>query len=283
MKFGFLGGAAGIAGVLLNPIKNNDDGTYSLDELRMKIRGSDIHEPKTSLAIVENTHNICGGKVISLKWLDEIATVCKANEMKLHMDGARVFHAAEYLKVPVSRIARDCDSLTFCLSKSLCAPVGSVLVGSSEFIKRARRMRKALGGGMRQAGVLAAAGLVALEDIVPKLDDDHKHLLKIAQAVHNLKSPFVDIDINAVQTNICMMEFKQPNKFSALDFVNRIKEVTDDELSAGVKDSSGNGIIIKAWARDEWNCVRLVVYHHINDDLVDLAIKKFEYCIKQIA
>lgn len=278
-----VGGAASIAGVLLSTIKNNDDGTYSLKEMATKIRGSDQHEPKTQLAIVENTQNVCGGKVVPLNWLDEFTALCKRYRIKAHMDGARVFHAAEYLNVPVSRIAQDFDSLTFCLSKSLCAPVGSVVVGSQEFINQARRMRKALGGAMRQAGILAAAGLFAIDNILPKLGNDHRHMLKITKAIHDLKSPFVDVDLNSVQTNIAIIKLTQPNKFSMTDFVNRMKEITDDELKAGITDLSGNGIVVKFCSRDEWtDFIRLVIYHHINDELVDLAIKKFEYVIKQL-
>lgn len=142
-----LGEAASITGVSLNPLPNNTDGTFSLNEFRSRIRGSDpLHEPKTKLVIVENTHNLCGGRVIPLEWMDELAVICKKRKIKMHMDGARVFHAAEYLDVDVSRIARDFDSIVFNLCKSLCAPVGSVLMGSNEFIKRARRTRMALGG-----------------------------------------------------------------------------------------------------------------------------------------
>lgn len=250
--------------------------------MRAKIRGSDIHEPKTSLAIVENTHNICGGKVIPMKWLDEFVAVCKEYKIKMHMDGARIFHAAEYLKLPVSRLARDFDSVQFCLSKSLCAPVGSMLVGSMGFIAYARRMRKLLGGGMRQAGVLAAAGLVALDDIVPKLGETHKQMLKIAQAIYDLKSPYVTTKIDGIQTNICMVYFLQPDKYSANYLIKRFAEIRDGELKAGITDDRGNGIIVKACARDEWNCIRFVVYHHIDDNLTDLAIKKILYCINEL-
>lgn len=276
------GGAASVAGVSLNVIPNNEDGTYSLDEFRAKIRGQDQHEPRTTLAIVENTHNICGGKVIPLKWLDEISSICKEHRIKMHMDGARVFHAAEYLKVPISRLAQDFDSITFCLSKSLCAPVGSVLVGSKEFIALARRMRKVLGGGMRQAGILAAAGLVAFDEIVPHIAKDHERMIKIAKAINELKNPYVTADVGSVQTNICMMNFLQSDKHSANYLVKRLQEVINDELHSGIVDSMGKGIIVKACARNEWNCIRLVVYHHIDDNLVDLAIKKIQYCINEL-
>lgn len=276
------GGAASIAGVLLNVIPNNPDGTYSLQEFRSRIRGGDAHEPVTTLAIVENTHNICGGKVIPLKWIDELVPICKSHNIKLHMDGARIFHAANYLDVPVSRIARDFDSITFCLSKSLCAPVGSILVGTKEFIHRARRFRKVLGGGMRQVGILAAAGIVAIDEIVAKLADDHRHTKEISQAIYDMKSPFISVDINNVQTNICMINMLQPQKYTAKYLVNRLQNITTEEIMAGITDNDGNGIVVKVSARDEWNCIRYVVYHHINDDLTRLVIKKIKFCIDEM-
>ena len=264
-------------------VPNKEDGTFSLDEFRLRIRGSDkIHEPITTLAIVENTHNVKGGKVISLEWLDKLVSICKTNDIKLHMDGARVFHAAKYLNVPVSRVARDFDSLTFCLSKSLCAPVGSILVGSKDFICQARRIRKVLGGGMRQVGILAAAGLVALKEIVPKLGDDHRHTKQIAQSIYDSKNPFITVDIDKVETNICMIYLLKPEKYSAKYFVDRLQKITPEELSDGITDKSGNGVIIKTCARDEWSCIRYVVYHHIDDELTELAIKKFKYCIAEL-
>lgn len=266
----------------MSTIPNNDDGTFSLDTFRLKIRGDDIHEPKTTLAIVENTQNICGGKVMPLDWLNEFTSICKSNSIKMHMDGARVFHAAEYLNISVAHLTRDFDSITFCLSKSLCAPVGSVLVGSKQFIAKARRMRKVLGGGMRQAGILAAAGLVALDEIVPNLGNDHIRMKRIAQAICDLKSPFLTTDVDKVQTNICMIHFLQSNKVSADDFVKRISEIKSEELAAGVIDSNGNGIILQAWARSERNCIRIVIYYHIDDNLTELAIKKLQYCINEL-
>ncbi|XP_055306445.1 uncharacterized protein LOC129570757 [Sitodiplosis mosellana] len=276
------GGAATIAGVSLDIIPNNEDGTYSLDEFRSKIRGSDeIHEPTTTMAVVENTHNISGGKVVPLEWIDKLASICKSEGIKLHMDGSRVFHAAKYLNVPVSRIARDFDSLTFCLTK-VCAPIGSVLLGSKDFIRQARRIRKALGGGMRQVGVLAAAGLVALREVVPKLGDDHRHTKQIAQAIYDSKSPFITVEINKVQTNICMIHLLKSEKYSAKYFVERLQKITPEELSEGITDKSGNGVVIKVCARDEWNCIRYVVYHHIDDESTELAIKKIKYCIAEL-
>lgn len=129
------GGAAQLAGVSLNLIHNNVDGTFCLKELRGKIRGFDVHEPKTALVLVENTHNMCGGKVLPMKWLEELSAICKENGLKLHMDGARVFNAAEYLGVPVANVVKDVDSVCFCLSKNLSCPIGSILLGTKEFVK----------------------------------------------------------------------------------------------------------------------------------------------------
>lgn len=268
--------------MLLSTIPNNNDGTFSLNELRSKIRGSDCHEPKTSLVVVENTHNMCGGKVIPLEWLDELNAVCKENKLKMHMDGARIFNAADYLNVPVSRIVRDFDSVTFCLSKGLCAPIGSVLIGTKEFIDRARYLRKGLGGGMRQVGLLAAAGLVALDDIVPQLRNDHRHARQIAKAIHDLKNPFVSIEIDNVQTNICMIHMLQPNKYSAKYLLERLKQISERELTAGITDKDGNGIVLKVSTKHERNCIRYVTYYHIDDEITELAIKKFKFCIEEM-
>lgn len=226
----------------MNAIPNNEDGTYSLAEFEKRIRGIDDHEPSTSLAIVENTHNVCGGKVVPMKWIDELVSICKSHQIKMHMDGARVFHAAEYLNIPVAQITRHFDSITFCLSKSLCAPVGSILLGSTDFIRQARRIRKVLGGGMRQIGILAAAGLVAFEEVVPNLGDVHKRTKQIAQAIYDMKSPFVTVDIDNIQTNICMIHLLKPENYSAKYLVDRLGETTTKELADGVTDKLGNGI-----------------------------------------
>lgn len=275
------GSASTLGGVAFNTITNLKDGTFDLAEFKSKIRGTDFHEPVTRLAIVENTHNMCGGKAIPLEWIDEFVQICRERNIRTHMDGARVFHAAEYLKVPVSRIARDFDSLTFCLSKSLCAPVGSIIVGSETFITEARRVRKSLGGGMRQAGILAAAGLVALDEIVPKLGDDHRRILKIAHAVHELKNPFVKIDLENVHSNILLFELTDRQKYSADFLAKRFAQVGNKEISDGIVDNDGRPIVVRASSRD-WNFMRIVIYRHINDELVDNAIKKMRYCIQEL-
>ncbi|XP_053698225.1 uncharacterized protein LOC128745222 [Sabethes cyaneus] len=273
------GGAAQIAGVQLNIIKNLPDGTFNLDELRNKFRGYDIHEPKTTLVMVENTHNICGGKVIPLEWIENLSKICKQNSTKLHMDGARIFNAAEYLNVPVSRIVRDVDSVCYCLSKGLACPVGSVLIGSKDFIQEAHRLRKALGGGMRQVGFLAAAGLCALDEIVPILRDDHERTRKIAQAIHAMNSSVIAVDLDNVQTNILLLEILK-KEIKAYNLSDRFAEVQPKEVDDGIVDSQGKGISVKISARD-WAFARIVVYTNITDEEVDLAIMKIKYVIQE--
>ncbi|XP_062124141.1 LOW QUALITY PROTEIN: uncharacterized protein LOC133837409 [Drosophila sulfurigaster albostrigata] len=279
------GGASHLAGVQLATIRNQPDGTFSLQELRHKIRNyKDCHEPITSLVVVENTHNICGGKVIPLAYLDELAALVRepgvgTTRIALHMDGARVFNAAAALGVSVERITRDFDSVSVCLSKGLSAPVGSVLVGSKDFIAEAHRLRKALGGGMRQAGILAAAGLVALEQVVPLLGKDHEHTKLIAEGVDKLRSPNIVVDMATVQTNILLLQIKQP-KLAADEFAKHLAVIEPEEIAAGVTDKQGAGIVLKASARD-WEFMRLVLYHQVDDEQVELAIKKLTYVIKQ--
>uniref|UniRef100_A0A0K8WJI0 L-allo-threonine aldolase n=1 Tax=Bactrocera latifrons TaxID=174628 RepID=A0A0K8WJI0_BACLA len=197
------------------------------------------------------------------------------------MDGARVFNAAAALQVPVARIARDFDSVNICLSKGLSAPVGSVLVGSEAFIRQGRRLRKALGGGMRQAGILAAAGIVALDTIVPRLREDQQKTRRIAEAIHKAKSPNVTVDLATVHTNILLIHL--PNaKFGATAFAKRCSEVTPEELAAGVHAAhKEQGIKLKVSARD-WQFARIVLYHQISDADVDLVIKKFNYIIRDV-
>ena len=198
------------------------------------------------------------------------------------MDGARIFNAAEYLKVPVSRVARDVESVCFCLSKSLSCPVGSLLVGTKQFVDTARRFRKALGGGMRQAGYLAAPGLCALETIVPLLGNDHRHTRQFAEAIDNLESSIFKVDLKKVHTNILMiMVSENPKKITSLDLSNRLKEVTDSEVSDGVCDKDQKSIIVKSSCKN-LSTLRVVFYQQIDDELTELAIKKVVHVIKEL-
>jgi threonine aldolase len=168
------GGAAAFGGVVMTPIRNHESGELDLDQLGDELeRPPDAHFAPPSLIALENTHNLVGGAAVDLSHMAAVADLARAHHLPVHLDGARVFNAAITLETTPKRIASYADSVSFCLSKGLAAPVGSLLCGSREFIGRARRMRKALGGGMRQAGIIAAAGIVALETMIDRLAEDH--------------------------------------------------------------------------------------------------------------
>jgi len=200
-----VGGAARIANVLVNPLPNNADGGLNADDVVAATRMTGGHVPVTRLLCLENTQNRCGGTAVPLSVMDELTRVAHAGGLSVHLDGARLFNAALALETTPARVARDCDSVSFCLSKGLGCPVGSVLCGSNDFIERARRNRRMLGGGMRQAGVIAAAGLFALDNNVGRLADDHVHARRLAEAlgkhgVFRVKQP---------QTNIVVIELQR--------------------------------------------------------------------------
>lgn len=191
------GGAAVLGSIQPQPLDFMPDGSLDLAVVAANIKPDDPHFAKTTLLCLENTQ---GGKVLPLDYLAQARDFADQHGLGLHLDGARVFNASVKLDVPVTDISRHFDSISVCLSKGLCAPVGSVLCGTVEIIRQALRWRKMLGGGMRQAGVLAAAGILSLTEQVQYLRDDHENALLLAQALHEL--PGLEIDLNAVQTNM---------------------------------------------------------------------------------
>ncbi|MFW8632029.1 low-specificity L-threonine aldolase [Vibrio natriegens] len=191
------GGAAVLGSIQPQPIENNPDGTLPFDKLAAAIKPDDMHFARTRLLSLENTIN---GKVLPLTYLAEAREFVNQHNLKLHLDGARVFNAAVALDIPVKEIAQYFDSMTICLSKGLCAPVGSLLLGSKEYIAKARRLRKMVGGGMRQAGILAAAGKLAITEQVLQLKQDHINAKTLAQGLAEL--PGFSVNPDLVQTNI---------------------------------------------------------------------------------
>ena len=194
------GGTAALGGVHPRTLANRSDGTLDLGEVEAAIRADNPHYPVSRLLALENTHNRCGGQVLEPAYMDAAADLAHAHGMRLHVDGARIWNAAVALGVPVSRLLRGADSVSACLSKGLAAPVGSVVAGDGEFVRRARRLRKAVGGGMRQAGVIAAAGIVALNEMVERLAEDHANARLLAEGLAALDG--VSIDPAAVRTNL---------------------------------------------------------------------------------
>jgi len=177
------GGMAALGGIFPHPIPNQKDGTLRLEDIRAAIQPDDQHRTVTKLVCIENTQNICGGLPLTVEYTQQVSQLAKENGLKFHIDGARIFNAAAALGVDVKELVTPADSVMFCLSKGLVAPVGSMLVGGSAFIAKALRLRKMLGGGMRQVGVLAAAGLVSLEKMAGRLKQDHARAKNLYEAL----------------------------------------------------------------------------------------------------
>jgi threonine aldolase len=203
-----VGGMAALGGIQPRTLANQPDGTFVLDDIRSAIRGDNVHWPRTRLITLENTHNSCYGTPLAPEYVKSVYELAKSHGVKVHTDGARIFNAAIALGVPAAEIARWTDTISFCLSKGLSAPVGSLLCGPPEFIAEARRQRKMVGGGMRQAGILAAAGLVALETMIDRLADDHANARYLAESIADI--PGIDLDPARVKTNIVFFDLEPP-------------------------------------------------------------------------
>ena len=192
------GGMAALGGIMPHTLPNQPDGTLRLADIQTAIRADNAHFPRSRLVCLENTHNTCNGTPLSVDYVAQVAQLAHARGLQVHMDGARIFNAAAALGADVRTLVKDVDSVTFCLSKGLCAPVGSVLCGSRDFIAAARRARKVLGGGMRQAGIIAAAGLIALEEMTVRLSEDHAHAQHLAAGFAALPG----VEVGPAHTNI---------------------------------------------------------------------------------
>jgi len=239
-----------VAGSLMPRTLRGAAGALDPDEVADAIRTEDVHFPRTGLVCLENTHNRAGGTVVSLEQTRAVCAVAHAAGVPVHVDGARIFNAALALGVDAATLVADADSVMFSLSKGLSAPVGSVLVGGQAFIAAARRARKLLGGGMRQAGILAAPGVVALERMVDRLAEDHAHARLLAERLAAV--PGIAIDLATVQTNI--VNFRtEPSGLEAPTFSAHLRE---------------RGVL--AGARDRWT-IRMVTHRHVTAADVEAA------------
>lgn len=199
-----VGGAAVIGGHPFRTVPNDRFGMMNPDDVRGAIRPENIHFPRTGLLLLENTHNLRGGAVLTKDQMSSLVDVMHSNGIPVHLDGSRIFNAASFLDQPVDQLTADVDTLTFCLSKALAAPVGSLVVGSRETMQAARQARKLLGGGMRQAGVIAAAGIVGLEQMVERLPEDHAVAARLASALAEM--PGLSVDLDVTQTNLVFVD-----------------------------------------------------------------------------
>jgi threonine aldolase len=249
------GGIAALGGVHPYPLQTQPDGTLLVDDIRAAYRSDDPHYPISRLITLENTHNRCGGVPLSVDYMRQVKQVAQAYGLKIHVDGARIFNAAAALGVPARLLVDTADSITFCLSKALCAPVGSVLCGTREFIYRARRIRKQLGGGMRQAGVLAAAGIVALEQMVDRLPEDHLRAQALARGLARI--PGLKLEREVPPTNMVFVTLDEAVPATAAEVAQRLREYYVKVGAVGARR------------------FRLVTHFWIDDAAVEQAIEAF--------
>jgi threonine aldolase len=256
------GGSATLGGIHHWALPNQPDGRIDLDQIKGAIRPDNVHAPRTKLICLENTHNRCGGAVLPPEYCDAVGALARDHGLSVHLDGARLFNAAVALSIEARELVRSVDSVSFCLSKGLSAPVGAMLCGETGFITEARRWRKAVGGGMRQCGVLAAAGIVALEQMVDRLAEDHAHAYRLAEGIAQMPGLYLDLD--TVQSDIVIFNVTS-------------EQVTAAELVAGLKQ---RGVQMSAISADR---IRAVTHHGIESGDIDTTLQAVGEVMEQAA
>jgi threonine aldolase len=254
------GGMSALGGIHPRPVKNQPDGTLLLDDIREAIQSEDVHHTITRLICVENTQNACGGVPLSLEYMQAVGKIARENNLAFHVDGARIFNASTALNVSIKDLISPADSIMFCLSKGLVAPVGSMLVGTSKFIKRARHLRKMLGGGMRQAGILAAAGLISLEKMTARLEQDHIRAKKLSAGLKGIRGLLLDEGTAA--TNMVYFNLADDVPLSVEQIVERMKK---------------RGLLVD-WAGPRR--FRLVTHYWVDDAGVEKTVQAFKEVMK---
>jgi threonine aldolase len=246
------GGIAALGGIHTHTIPNQTDGTLALQDIKVAIRADDIHAPISKLIIIENTQNACGGVVLDATYMNAVADLAHQHDLLVHVDGARIFNASVALGVPAASLTDQADSLTFCLSKGLCCPAGAMIAGNQAFIHKVRRARKMLGGGMRQVGILAAAGLVALDTMIDRLAEDHVHIQQFAEAFRQI--PAIELVNDPPATNMLYFTLRKDSPLDA----DALTEACDKE-----------NIILS----HRGGSFRLVAHYWIDDAAVDKTIQ----------
>eukprot|EP00268_Persea_americana_P039680 TRINITY_DN3929_c0_g1_i2.p1 TRINITY_DN3929_c0_g1~~TRINITY_DN3929_c0_g1_i2.p1 ORF type:complete len:399 (+),score=63.09 TRINITY_DN3929_c0_g1_i2:220-1416(+) len=258
------GGISTVGNVHARTVKNNADGTMDVAMIEAAIRSpaNDFHYPTTRLICLENTHANCGGRCISVEYTDTVGEIAKKHGLKLHIDGARIFNASVALGVPVHRLVQAADSVSVCMSKGLGAPVGSVIVGSKSFIAKARRLRKTLGGGMRQVGILCAAAFIALKDNVGRLEDDHRKAKILADGLSQIEG--LKVDATSVETNIVFFYIAEGSNIIAETLSNVLKE---------------HGVLLLP---ESSTSLRIVLHHQISDGDVEYTLSCIQQAVLQL-
>lgn len=213
-------GMSALGGIMPHPLPVQEDGTLLLNDIEQAIRGDNEHFPRTKLITIENTQGTVGAVPLSPEYTRQVAELAHQHNLKLHIDGARIFNAATAYNVAPAEIIAGADSMTFCLSKGLGAPVGSILLGNKEFIKEAHRTRKVLGGGMRQAGILAAAGLIAIHKMSQRLHEDHANAVYLAERLREVAG----VKVISQNTNFVFFWLEETAKLNPVEFCSRMKE-----------------------------------------------------------
>ena len=252
------GGISSFGGIHSRQLFNDEVGLIDLNDIKLAIRDDNVHYPKTSAISLENTHNMCFGSPIEIDYISSVSEIAKENNLKLHVDGARIFNAAIALDVDIKELVNDVDSVTFCLSKGLSGPIGSIVCGSNKFIYNVRRHRKALGGGMRQAGIIAAAGVIALDNYKIQINEDHLNAQLLAEGISNIDGLYVKKEF--VKTNIIFFELKT-DKITSNELVSKM-------LDKGIK-----------FLETSPNRFRLVTHYGITKDDISKTLKEFQNCI----
>ncbi|TET30601.1 MAG: low-specificity L-threonine aldolase [Anaerolineales bacterium] len=250
------GGVSALGGIHTFVVKNRDDGTVPHDEIEAAIRSDNDHFPITSLICLENTHNRCGGSVLSVDYIQDVGRIAEEHGLRMHIDGARIFNAAIALGVSPAELVAPAASVTFCLSKGLCAPAGSVICGDEAFIQKVHRARKMLGGGMRQAGVLAAAGVVALETMVDRLSEDHIKARRLAETLAAL--PGLSLDYETPATNMIFLRLDVETPIEGEELVRRFAD-------KGIKISASRA-----------GQIRLVIHYWVDDGALAQVTEAFK-------
>jgi len=248
------GGMSALGGLHPRPVKNQADGTLALDDILASIQTEDVHHTITRLICLENTQNICGGVPLSVDYTRSVGKIARDHNLLLHLDGARIFNGASALNVSVKDLVQPADSVMFCLSKGLAAPVGSILVGSKKFISRARHLRKMLGGGMRQVGVLAAAGLIALEKMSTRLGQDHARAKILFEGLKQVQGLKLDA---SPSSNMVYFDLLDEVKLNVDQIIDEMKQ---------------RGVLVD-WAGPRR--FRLVTHYWVDDSGVKKTLKAF--------
>ncbi len=250
------GGMSALGGIQACPVQNQADGTLAPDDIITSIRTEDVHHPITRLVCLENTQNICGGVPLTSEYTRHVSELAHRHNLSLHVDGARIFNSAVAQNISVKELVSPADSVMFCLSKGLAAPIGSMLVSTQKFITRARHLRKMLGGGMRQVGIVAAAGIISLEKMTNRLAEDHTRAKKMAAGLRQVKG--LAVDASSPYTNMVYLNLSEDVPLNAQQVTQRMKDL---------------GVLVDP---ENARRFRLVTHYWIDDVAVEQAVSAFQ-------